>query len=70
MALDACFSGAGGRSVLAERTRPLVSKVDQDFNAPGPVVVLTASAGEEITVKELYDYLLPWEQVLERYQAL
>jgi hypothetical protein len=46
--LDACFSGAGGRSVLAKGTRPLV------MVAKGPVmnknmVVLTATQGMQIS---------------------
>jgi len=48
VALDSCFSGAGGRSVLAQGTRPLVAKV-RIAPAGGKVVSLSASAGEEIT---------------------
>lgn len=46
--LDSCFSGAGGRSVLAQGMRPLVTKLNL---APtkGKVVSLAASASEEIT---------------------
>jgi len=47
VALDSCFSGAGGRSLLAEGTRPLVRL------APAPtaanVVTLSASAGDQIS---------------------
>jgi uncharacterized caspase-like protein len=48
VALDSCFSGAGGRSVLASGTRPLVAKLKL---APveAKVVSLSASAAEEIT---------------------
>jgi len=46
VALDACFSGAGGRSVLAKGTRPLVSKIDVDL-AAGKVVALGASRGDQ-----------------------
>lgn len=49
VALDACFSGAGGRSVLAKGTRPLVTKVDMGMAQEGKVVVLAASAADEIT---------------------
>lgn len=48
VALDSCFSGAGGRSVLATGTRPLVAKLEL---APGEgkVVSLSASSSDEIT---------------------
>ena len=48
VALDSCFSGAGGRSVLAQGVRPLVAKLDI-APAAGKVTALTASAGDEIT---------------------
>ena len=48
VALDSCFSGAGGRSVLAKGTRPLVSKVDTG-SAPSKVTVLSASAGDQVS---------------------
>ncbi|MDD5628044.1 MAG: caspase family protein [Elusimicrobia bacterium] len=47
-ALDACFSGAGGRSVLASGARPLVTKVDAGA-VSGRVTALTASAANEIS---------------------
>ena len=47
VAMDSCFSGAGGRSVIPKGTRPLVGKLkDEDA---GRVVVMTASAGDEIS---------------------
>lgn len=48
VALDSCFSGAGGRSVLAAGTRPLVAKMEI---APGEgkIVSLSASSSDEIT---------------------
>ncbi len=50
VALDACFSGAGGRSVLPAGTRPLVTKVDAGASAAGRnLVALSASASEEIS---------------------
>ncbi len=47
VALDSCFSGAGGRSVLAKGTRPLVHKVDIGIEGLGKVVSLSASAAVE-----------------------
>ncbi|OGR61430.1 MAG: hypothetical protein A2X36_10930 [Elusimicrobia bacterium GWA2_69_24] len=50
VALDACFSGAGGRSVLAQGARPLVNKVDIDKSpAFGRIALLTAASANEIT---------------------
>ncbi len=48
VALDSCFSGAGGRSVLADGARPLVSHVDST-ETPDGVTVLSAASGDEIT---------------------
>jgi hypothetical protein len=48
VALDSCFSGAGGRSVLATGTRPLVAKLEI-APAEGRVVSLSASSSDEIT---------------------
>jgi hypothetical protein len=47
VALDSCFSGAGGRSVLAQGTRPLVGKLQPP--PTGRVVSLSASASDEVT---------------------
>jgi TPR repeat protein len=50
VALDSCFSGAGGRSVLAKGMRPLVAKVDSGAGgAGGKLVVLAAAAGDQVT---------------------
>ncbi|OIO06250.1 MAG: hypothetical protein AUJ52_12600 [Elusimicrobia bacterium CG1_02_63_36] len=49
VALDACFSGAGGRSVLAKGARPLVTKVRLASRPLKNLTMLTASAGDEIT---------------------
>ncbi len=49
VALDSCFSGAGGRSVLAKGTRPLVGKVDMAVEAQGKISVISASAGDQIS---------------------
>lgn len=48
VALDSCFSGAGGRSVLAKGTRPLVTKLDMGVTGK-KVVSMTASAAEQIS---------------------
>lgn len=49
VAMDACFSGAGGRSVLAKGARPLVTEVDAGGPSQGRIVALTASAANEIS---------------------
>lgn len=49
VALDACFSGAGGRSVLAEGARPLVTHVDMEKGPGGKLSLLTAASASEIT---------------------
>lgn len=48
VAMDSCFSGAGGRSVLAKGTRPLVGKVDLGLTG-GAVITLSASASDQIS---------------------
>jgi len=48
VAMDSCFSGAGGRSVLASGARPLVGKIDTGV-AGGKITVLAASASNEIS---------------------
>ncbi len=45
--MDSCFSGAGGRSVLAKGARPLVN-VKTDV-VPAKLVVIAASAGDQIS---------------------
>lgn len=47
--LDSCFSGAGGRSVLAKNTRPLVMVKDTPPPASKNMIVLTSSRGSQIT---------------------
>lgn len=49
IALDSCFSGAGGRSVLAEGARPLVMKLDESALPRQNLTLLTAASGDEIT---------------------
>lgn len=46
--LDSCFSGAGGRSVMAQGARPLVTVREDAPAASGKVAVLTASGPEQI----------------------
>ena len=48
VAMDSCFSGAGGRSVLASGARPLVSRIETGF-VPSKITVLAASASNEIS---------------------
>ncbi len=45
--IDSCFSGAGGRSVLAPGTRPLVT-VRAPKRVPPNISILTASGSDEI----------------------
>ena len=47
--LDACFSGAGGRSVLAQGTRPLVVQADISAILNPKLVLFAASLGNEVT---------------------
>lgn len=49
VALDSCFSGAGGRSVLAKGVRPLIAKVEFSDIQAGKVAALSASRGDEIS---------------------
>jgi hypothetical protein len=47
--LDSCFSGSGGRSVIAKGMRPMVISVENPVIAGGRTVVLAASAGEQVS---------------------
>lgn len=47
--LDSCFSGAGGRSVLAKGTRPLVMVRETPPPASKKMIVLTSARGSQIT---------------------
>ncbi|MBI3564984.1 MAG: caspase family protein [Elusimicrobia bacterium] len=49
VALDSCFSGAGGRSVLAKGTRPLVTTVDLGLTADPRLATLSASGPDQIS---------------------
>jgi hypothetical protein len=51
VALDSCFSGAGGRSVIPRGLRPLVTKIDTG-SAAGKLVVFAATAADEVTGSE------------------
>ena len=47
--IDSCFSGSGGRSVTAKGLRPLVLMRDTPVPTTGKMVVLTASAGTQVS---------------------
>jgi hypothetical protein len=47
--LDSCFSGSGGRSVVAKGTRPVVITTESPALSSGKTVVLSASAGNQIS---------------------
>ncbi len=54
VAMDSCFSGAGGRSVLAKGARPLMTQLDTGSSSDlGKIVVLAATSGEEVTGDEM-----------------
>jgi uncharacterized caspase-like protein len=48
VALDACFSGAGGKSVLAKGARPLVMNLEALVPVKN-IIVMSASAGDQIS---------------------
>jgi uncharacterized caspase-like protein len=47
--LDSCFSGAGGRSVIAKGSRPLVMSMSSSV-IPKNATVLTAATGDQISM--------------------
>lgn len=49
VALDSCFSGAGGRSVLAKGARPLVMNLQSAFVLPKNVTVMAAASSHQIS---------------------
>jgi len=49
VALDSCFSGAGGRSVLAKGARPLVMTLTASPLQSDRIAVLSASSGSQIS---------------------
>jgi uncharacterized caspase-like protein len=46
--LDSCFSGAGGRSVLAKGARPLVVMMETEI-IPQNMAILSATQGSQIS---------------------
>jgi len=49
VALDSCFSGAGGRSVMAKGARPLVMNLQSAFVLPRNVTVMAAASSHQIS---------------------
>ena len=47
--MDSCFSGAGGRSVIAKGARPMLIKVENPLVASSNLVVISAAAGNQIS---------------------
>nr|MBI3614138.1 caspase family protein [Nitrospirota bacterium] len=47
--LDSCFSGTGGRSVIAEGTRPMLLSIENPVLTGGRTVVLAASSGSQVS---------------------
>ncbi len=47
VALDSCFSGAGGRSVIARGARPIALTLKNPAIAAGNMVILSASSGAQ-----------------------
>lgn len=51
VALDSCFSGAGGRSLIAKGARPLIT-VDQSSRLASNMVLLAAAGPDQISTSE------------------
>ena len=49
LVVDSCFSGAGGRSVIAKGARPMLLTVEDPLLASQNMVVLSAAAGNQIS---------------------
>jgi hypothetical protein len=49
VALDSCFSGSGGRSVIAKGARPIVMTIDNPVLLSRKITVFSASAGNQIS---------------------
>lgn len=49
VALDSCFSGAGGRSVVAPGTRPLATKTEPWLLGKGHVTAISASKNDQVS---------------------
>jgi uncharacterized caspase-like protein len=50
VALDSCFSGAGGRSVIAEGARPLVMNLQTSVVLSMNMTVMAAASGDQISL--------------------
>ncbi len=49
VALDSCFSGAGGRSVIAKGARPLVMNLENNTPTSRNMTVMSASSGSQVS---------------------
>ena len=49
LVMDSCFSGAGGRSVIAKGSRPMLITVEDPLMASQNMVVWSAAAGNQIS---------------------
>jgi len=47
--LDSCFSGAGGRSVIAKGMRPMALSIENPVLTKGQIVVLTAGSADQVS---------------------
>jgi hypothetical protein len=47
--LDSCFSGAGGRSVIAKGMRPIITEVKGPNLGSGKTVLIAASTGQQVS---------------------
>jgi uncharacterized caspase-like protein len=47
--LDSCFSGAGGRSVIAKGMRPIITEVTGPNLGNGKTVLIAASTGQQVS---------------------
>ena len=47
--LDSCFSGAGGRSVIAKGMRPMGLSMEHAIASTGKAVILAASSGDQVS---------------------
>ena len=47
--LDSCFSGAGGRSVIAKGMRPIITEMKSPLLGKGKTIVLSASSGQQVS---------------------
>ncbi|MEW6544384.1 MAG: caspase family protein [Nitrospirota bacterium] len=47
--MDSCFSGAGGRSVIAKGARPMLIQVENPLMSTQNMVVISAAAGNQIS---------------------